>query len=64
MVIVICFYNECIGVKIIKHLFNRQNFIFIVRSGPYVCAEWEMGGLYFRIRWQTCQPWIMESDIC
>ncbi|MFR4678723.1 beta-galactosidase [Bacteroides caccae] len=56
MVIVICFYNECIGVKIIKHLFNRQNFIFIVRSGPYVCAEWEMGGLYFRIRWQTCQP--------
>ena len=48
MVIVICFYNECIGVKIIKHLFNRQNFIFIVRSGLYVCAEWEMGGLYFR----------------
>ncbi|WP_423191636.1 beta-galactosidase [Bacteroides caccae] len=30
--------------------------MFIVRSGPYVCAEWEMGGLYFRIRWQTCQP--------
>ncbi|RZC39773.1 beta-galactosidase-1-like protein 2 [Asbolus verrucosus] len=47
-------FSEFLDIKKFLQIAQEEDLLAIVRPGPYICAEWEFGGL---------PSWILRSDI-